>query len=371
MVPAMIEPLLTVFAAAAAGALIATFALSRTRTGGNVGADRMIEVSNLLSQIDMKARQCQIDDAAADRARLEILAGLVGAKSSPAFKFSTVWKEANPTRVAVLTLWAAALAITAYVGLSGAPRTSMTSAKTVVASAETVDASTDGTASLASTPGFDAMKNYVDRLRGYAEAQPATTPIPNSDVIGAGSQPLPDVETMISRLAARLESEPEDAAGWKTLAWSYFNTGRYPQAVTAYERAVSLTPSDDELRQGLAAAKAKAGSSGVGETAVATKPEEATPSRAPTADDMSRAAALPEAERTAMIRGMVDRLSSRLETAPNDEDGWLRLLRARVVLQDQDAAKAALAKALAAFANDKAAKDRIAVAARELGIQSN
>ena len=72
-----------------------------------------------------------------------------------------------------------------------------------------------------------------------------------------------------------------------------------------------------------------------------------------------------------MIRGMVDRLATRLETSPNDEEGWLRLMRSRMTLGEKDAAKAALTKALETFAGDAAAKDRLTAAARELGVESN
>jgi cytochrome c-type biogenesis protein CcmH len=70
-----------------------------------------------------------------------------------------------------------------------------------------------------------------------------------------------------------------------------------------------------------------------------------------------------------MIRGMVDRLAARLETSPNDENGWLRLMRSRMVLGEKDAAGAALGKALEAFAGDASARARLTAAARELGIK--
>jgi cytochrome c-type biogenesis protein CcmH len=70
-----------------------------------------------------------------------------------------------------------------------------------------------------------------------------------------------------------------------------------------------------------------------------------------------------------MIRHMVDRLAARLETSPNDEHGWLRLMSSRTTLGEKDAAKLALAKALAVFANDAAAKTRLIGAARELGLE--
>ncbi len=55
-------------------------------------------------------------------------------------------------------------------------------------------------------------------------------------------------------------------------------------------------------------------------------------------------------QRTEMIRGMVQRLADRLHTDGNDVDGWLRLVRAYVVLGDRDKAKDAAADARRALA---------------------
>jgi cytochrome c-type biogenesis protein CcmH len=50
-------------------------------------------------------------------------------------------------------------------------------------------------------------------------------------------------------------------------------------------------------------------------------------------------------QREAMIRSMVERLAARLETTPDDRDGWLRLARAYEVLGEADKAKEARARA--------------------------
>ncbi|MSO91838.1 MAG: c-type cytochrome biogenesis protein CcmI [Rhodospirillales bacterium] len=56
-------------------------------------------------------------------------------------------------------------------------------------------------------------------------------------------------------------------------------------------------------------------------------------------------AAMPEAERAAMIRGMVERLAQRLKDNPDDREGWLRLARAYDVLGEREKAKEARARA--------------------------
>jgi cytochrome c-type biogenesis protein CcmH len=56
-----------------------------------------------------------------------------------------------------------------------------------------------------------------------------------------------DIETMLTRLAERLEKEPENADGWAMLARSYYVLQRYPEAVRAYERVVKLVPQEPSV----------------------------------------------------------------------------------------------------------------------------
>ena len=51
-----------------------------------------------------------------------------------------------------------------------------------------------------------------------------------------------------------------------------------------------------------------------------------------------------EADRGAMIRGMVERLATRLKQNGDDVEGWLRLVRAYMVMGDRDKAKSALGR---------------------------
>jgi cytochrome c-type biogenesis protein CcmH len=69
---------------------------------------------------------------------------------------------------------------------------------------------------------------------------------------------LPDVDTMIERLRARLEEAPEDAEGWRMLGWSYFETNRFDEAVEAYRRATTLAPQNGDYASGLAEAITRA-----------------------------------------------------------------------------------------------------------------
>ena len=59
-----------------------------------------------------------------------------------------------------------------------------------------------------------------------------------------------------------------------------------------------------------------------------------------------------EADRGTMIRGMVDRLATRLKQNGHDVEGWLRLMRAYMVMGERDKALNALTEARQAVAGD-------------------
>jgi cytochrome c-type biogenesis protein CcmH len=57
-------------------------------------------------------------------------------------------------------------------------------------------------------------------------------------------------------------------------------------------------------------------------------------------------------DREAMIKGMVERLATRLKQNGDDVEGWLRLVRAYLVMGDQEKAKGALHDARQAVSGD-------------------
>src|SRR5262245_50490733 len=88
----------------------------------------------------------------------------------------------------------------------------------------------------------------------------------------------------------------------------------------------------------------------------------------PSAEEVHAAERMPPAERSAMIRGMVEGLAARLEKSPRDVDGWINLIRSRVVLGEADQAKHALGRALAIFDGSPQEQGQITAAAREFGL---
>lgn len=88
----------------------------------------------------------------------------------------------------------------------------------------------------------------------------------------------------------------------------------------------------------------------------------------PTPEQLRSASNLTPSQQDDMAKAMVARLAARLEADPRDADGWIRLMRARMVLNDPQAASAAMQRARAVFANDAGQRARIDDAAKTLGI---
>lgn len=59
--------------------------------------------------------------------------------------------------------------------------------------------------------------------------------------------PPPQVEAMVSRLAARLKEQPRDADGWRMMARSYETLRRFEQAADAYRQLLALEGESADL----------------------------------------------------------------------------------------------------------------------------
>jgi cytochrome c-type biogenesis protein CcmH len=88
----------------------------------------------------------------------------------------------------------------------------------------------------------------------------------------------------------------------------------------------------------------------------------------PTPDQVQQASQMPPADQQAMIQSMVEGLASKLKTSPRDPNGWVRLMRARMVLNQPDAASAAFHEALKTYSDNSAQQAAFKDAARQLGV---
>ena len=241
-----------------------------------------------------------------------------------------------------------------------------------------------------------------------------------------GQEGRQSVANLVTQVEAHLVRNPDDGAGWELVAPVYLRLGRYDDAVQAMRKSLALNGDtatrEADLGEALAAAangvvtaEAKAAFG----RAVARDPHEPkaryflglaaqqdgrndqaeaiwralladAPAGAPwiavVRESLARATAAPAAaavqgagdaapaadmnddQQRDMIRGMVVRLASRLHTDGADVEGWLRLMRAYVVLGERDQAKAAAADAKRALADHPNAVKRIDVLVKGLGL---
>ena len=75
-----------------------------------------------------------------------------------------------------------------------------------------------------------------------------------------------------------------------------------------------------------------------------------------------------EGDRNAMVRGMVERLATRLKQNGDDVESWLRLVRAYLVMGERDKAMGASADARQAVASDGERLRQLNEGLRTLGL---
>jgi cytochrome c-type biogenesis protein CcmH len=88
----------------------------------------------------------------------------------------------------------------------------------------------------------------------------------------------------------------------------------------------------------------------------------------PNSAQVAAAGKMSDADRQAMIHSMVDKLAGELKTNPKDTGGWVRLMRARMVLGESQQAAQDYKQAHQAFAGDAAAQAALQEAAKSLGV---
>ncbi len=150
--------------------------------------------------------------------------------------------------------------------------------------------------------------------------------------------------------------------------------GKRDEAATIWRGMLAGAPADAPWVESVREALARIGAAEVAPeqkpgTPPAVSSAQPGPSApGPSADDMAAAATLTPQQRQEMVSGMVSRLADRLKTDGADVDGWLRLMRAYVVLGERDKAAAATADAKRALAGDADKLRRIDELAKGLGI---
>jgi len=232
----------------------------------------------------------------------------------------------------------------------------------------------------------------------------------------------------LTRIKAHLEQNPDDGRGWEVVAPVYMRIEQFDEAVTARRNALRLLGATAERESALGEALAAAANGVITAEAKAAferaraldgkdvksrfylglaaeqdgQPDDAMrmwrdliaqappdapwidfvrealarvekagpePSAGPSAEDVSAAAAMPPEQRMQMARSMVERLAARLREDGSDVEGWLRLVRAYMVLGERDKAKNAATDARRALAAEPGKLRRLDDGVKELGLE--
>jgi cytochrome c-type biogenesis protein CcmH len=233
----------------------------------------------------------------------------------------------------------------------------------------------------------------------------------------------------IARIERHLQENPSDGRGWEVIAPVYLRLERYDDAVTARRNALKLlgTTAQREVDLGAAMTMAAGGvvtadAKAAFERALAIEPDNVQalffagvaaqqdghgaeavriwraliagappdapwlplvrdrlaqiapdaaappPAPGPTAGDVASAEAMSPEERGQFIHTMIERLASRLHENGSDVDGWLRLLRAYMVMGDRDKVKAAAIQAREALAAEPEKLKLLDAGLKKLGV---
>jgi cytochrome c-type biogenesis protein CcmH len=242
---------------------------------------------------------------------------------------------------------------------------------------------------------------------------------------GSGSSVAQSLENLVAQVEQHLEKNPSDGRGWNVLGPVLQRLGRFDDAARAYRNSLTYNGESAERRADLGEALSAA-AGGVVTAEAKTEFERAhalnaddpkanyflglaaeqdgrkddaaniwrgllakAPADAPwrtlvqsslarvggggtmpTLSNETIAASkdMAEGDRNAMVRGMVERLATRLKENGDDVEGWLRLVRAYLVMGDRDKAVGASTDARQAVANDATRLRQLNEGLRTLGL---
>jgi cytochrome c-type biogenesis protein CcmH len=246
-----------------------------------------------------------------------------------------------------------------------------------------------------------------------AVGSPALPDQPLAPRLAAARNNNQSVDNLVAQVESHLERNPGDGRGWEVIAPVYVRLGRFEDAAkarrnalrlngetaerqaalgealvfaangivtaeakAAFEKAVALDASEAQARYFLGLAAEQDGNRAQAAATWRALIESAPPGASwlefvrralarvdgasapgnagggPSEEQVAASTDMPPEQRMTMIRGMVDRLSERLNHDGSDVEGWLRLVRSYIVLGDRDKARAAVVDARRALASE-------------------
>lgn len=204
----------------------------------------------------------------------------------------------------------------------------------------------------------DAVKAWRNALKVLGESAAREVELGEALTAAASGVVTAEAKQAFERAAV---ADASDFKAQYYLGMAAEQDGNAPEAARLWHQIIDQAPANAPwlgvVRQSLArvevgAAPASAAVSAPPAAASVAVPAASAGAPGPRPEDVAAAAAMSPEQRNQMIRGMVDQLATRLHQDGSDVDGWLRLLRAYMVLGERDKAKAAAAEARGALARE-------------------
>ena len=206
----------------------------------------------------------------------------------------------------------------------------------------------------------DAIRAYRSALKLEGETADRQASLGEALAGAAGGVITTDAKGAFERALVLDKSNPR-AQFYLGLAAE--QDGRASEAVDRWQSLIAHAPADAPWLAYVREALAR-----VEPSRAQTQGSGAPAGSGPTAQDVASAAEMSPSERDQMVRGMVERLAARLSADGSDVEGWLRLMRAYVVLGELGKARAAAADARRALASDPTKLHRIDEGVKNFGL---
>jgi len=383
------------FAAMTAAAVFAVLLpLWRQGSGVRFGSDAAV-YRDQLEEIERDQAAGLIAEAEAKAARVEVSRRLLGAADaagttpSLADGKSATWRRRAVALVSLLMLPLGAGALYLSLGSPEIPSSSLVlrpdtplEQRSVEAMVAQVEAylernPEDGRGWEVLAPIYmrsgraaDAVMAWRNALRLLGPSAEREAYLGEAMVAAANGIVIPEAKAAFERAVA-IDANLVSARFYLGLAAEH--EGRGAEAAKIWRDLLAGAPADAHwvgfVREALARVE---GGPVVSKPPVDSKPVDSKPVIAPggpSAADVEVAAKLPLEQQNTMIRGMVERLAERLKKDGSDLEGWLRLLRSYQVLGESEKARAAVADARRALANEPDKLQRLDEAVKGLGLE--
>ena len=360
-----------VFALMTAGAVFAVLWPLGRGTRAQSGGSETVIYTDQLAEIDRDLAAGSIARPDADAARVEISRRLLAAadstRAAPLHVSVTLRRVVSVIALAGLPV----LAIAFYLPLGsprlpdfpladrrGSPSVNEPLDRLVAQVENHLEKNpTDGRGWTVLAPILVKLERYDDAVRAYrnsiayagetsdrrADLGEALTGLANGVVTS-------DAKTEFARAAA-LDAESAKARYFLGLAAE--QDGRGFEAATIWRAMLAKAGPDAPWRPAVQQALARVGGAAM---------------PGPSQDAVNAASGMNDTDRNAMIRGMVEGLATKLKADGSDVEGWLRLMRAYMVLGDRDLAKRAETDARSALSDNAERLKQLDDGVKSLGL---